>query len=240
MSRFGSKTDSPVSNNSSSVGDDAMSGIGTVVVKILTAPVRLIIFLTSPPGSAILIGFGVIYFFGVSAEGYWQAMPPHNQPAFIPKPFINDAADFRFVGAALISTAFWMASLVSLIIQGIQAFVLREYEISKAKALYDSVSHYRVPEGEKGQLDIAEYRRRKLKSVGMRTVRTRGALIALTYLIDFAQAFWNYPLTGQSAGMAFVHLVWVLCAVFGTEAMINLFWNAIAPIKPQVEVLPNN
>jgi hypothetical protein len=44
---------------------------------------------------------------------------------------------------------------------------------------------------------------------------------------------------GQSTGEMVINLVWILAQIFGTEAMINLFLNAIAPIKPQVEVFPN-
>ncbi len=223
--------------NTSRIGQDAAKGIGRVLIEILTVPPRIIAFLTSPPGNAIMLGLGVMYFAGVSAEGYWQSMNTNN-PAFVPKPFINDNANPLLVWVALTASSFWMASVVSLIIQGVQAFVLREYEIAKTKALYDEVKDFRVPNPEEGQLDIAEYRRRQLKSVGMRTIRTRGALIALTYLIDFAQSFWNYPLIGQNVGIMFVHLIWGLASVFGTESMINLFLNSLYPIKPQVEVLP--
>jgi len=221
-----------------SPGSDAVSGIGRTVVLILTAPARLINWLTTPPGNAIMIGLGVLYFGAVSAEGYWQAMNANN-PAFVPKPFVSDGADLRFIFTALIAPSFWMAAVVSLIVQGIQAFVLREIDIAKAQAEYEAIKDYRVPDPEEGQLDLAEYRRRRFKSVGMRTVRTRGALIALTYAIDAGVAFWNYPVMGQSSGEMVINLVWILASIFGTEAMINLFFNAIAPIKPQVEVLPN-
>lgn len=219
-------------------GNDAATGISRVLVLILTTPARLINWLTTPPGNAIMIGLGVLYFGAVSAEGYWQAMNANN-PAFVPKPFVNDGADLRFIFAALIAPSFWMASVVSLIVQGIQAFVLREIDIAKAKAEYEAVKDYRVPDPEEGQLDLAEYRRRRFKSVGMRTVRTRGALIALTYAIDAGIAFWNYPVIGQSTGEMIINLVWILASIFGTEAMINLFLNSIAPVKPQIEVLPN-
>ena len=221
-----------------SPGSDAVSGIGRTVVLILTTPARLINWLTTPPGNAIMIGLGVLYFGAVSAEGYWQAMNANN-PAFVPKPFVSDGADLRFIFTALIAPSFWMAAVVSLIVQGIQAFVLREIDIAKAKAEYEAIKDYRVPDPEEGQLDLAEYRRRRFKSVGMRTVRTRGALIALTYAIDAGVAFWNYPVMGQSSGEMIINLVWILASIFGTEAMINLFFNALAPIKPQVEVLPN-
>jgi hypothetical protein len=225
-------------NSTQSPGHDAASGIGRALVLILTTPARLINWLTTPPGNAIMIGLGVLYFGSVSAEGYWQAMNPGNM-AFVPKPFVTDGADFRYIFVALIAPSFWMAAIVSLIVQGIQAFVLREVEIAKAKAEYEAIKDYRVPDPEEGQLDLAEYRRRRFKSVGMRTVRTRGALIALTYAIDAGIAFWNYPVIGQSTGEMIINLVWILASIFGTEAMINLFFNAIAPIQPQVEVLPN-
>jgi len=221
-----------------SPGSDAASGISRVIVLILTTPARLINWLTTPPGNAIMIGLGVLYFGSVSAEGYWQAMNASN-PAFVPKPFVSDGADLRYIFTALIAPSFWMAAVVSLIVQGIQAFVLREIDIAKAKAEYEAIKDYRVPDPEEGQLDLAEYRRKRLKAVGMRTVRTRGALIALTYAIDAGIAFWNYPVIGQSTGEMVINLVWILASIFGTEAMINLFFNAIAPIKPQVEVLPN-
>ena len=224
--------------SSHSPGSDAATGISRAVVLILTTPARLINWLTTPPGNAIMIGLGVLYFESVSAEGYWQAMNPNN-PAFVPKPFVSDGADLKFIFTALIAPSFWMAAVVSLIVQGIQAFVLREIDLAKAKAEYEAIKDYRVPDPEEGQLDLAEYRRRRFKSVGMRTVRTRGALIALTYAIDAGIAFWNYPVMGQSTGEMVINLVWILASIFGTEAMINLFFNAIAPIKPQVEVLPN-
>ena len=225
-------------NSFPSPSRDAATGISRAVVLILTAPARLINWLTTPPGNAIMIGLGVLYFGAVSAEGYWQAMNPNN-PAFVPKPFVGDGADLRFIFTALIAPSFWMAAVVSLIVQGIQAFVLREIDIAKAQAEYEAIKDYRVPDPEEGQLDLAEYRRRRFKSVGMRTVRTRGALIALTYAIDAGVAFWNYPVMGQSSGEMVINLVWILASIFGTEAMINLFFNALAPIKPQVEVLPN-
>lgn len=130
-----------------------------------------------------------------------------------------------------------MATVVSLVVQGIQAFVLREISIAKAQAEYECVRAVRVPDPEENQLDIAEYRRHRLRKIGMRTIRTRGALIALTYAIDAGIAFWNYPVIGQGSGGMAINLVWILASIFGTEAMINLFLDAISPVKPQVEVI---
>lgn len=218
---------------------DAFQGLKRALIFTLTLPARFITFITTPPGSAIMLGLGVMYFAGVSVEGYWQAMNPAN-PAFLPKPFIRDGANLAFLVIAFISPSFWLASIVSLIVQGIQAFVLREIDIERAKAEYEAVASYRVPEPTEGELDIAEHRRKKFKTIGMRTIRTRGALIALTYAIDTAIAFWNFPVIGQSTGELLINLVWILASIFGTEAMINLFFSAVAPVKshPPVEVIP--
>jgi hypothetical protein len=56
-------------NSTQSPGHDAASGIGRALVLILTTPARLINWLTTPPGNAIMIGLGVLYFGSVSAEG---------------------------------------------------------------------------------------------------------------------------------------------------------------------------
>jgi hypothetical protein len=131
---------------------------------------------------------GVLYFGSVSAEGYWQAMNPNN-PAFVPKPFVNDVADLRSFFYRSIAPSFWMAAVVSLIVQGIQALYCVKLILLRRKPQYEAIKDYRVPDPEEGQLDLAEYRRRRFKSVGMRTVRTRGALIALTYAMTLASPF---------------------------------------------------
>jgi hypothetical protein len=78
-----SSTNGHRSTTTQSPGSDAASGISRVIVLILTTPARLINWLTTPPGNAIMIGLGVLYFGAVSAEGYWQAMNANN-PAFVP------------------------------------------------------------------------------------------------------------------------------------------------------------
>src|SRR4028119_1134095 len=69
-----SSTNGYRSTTKPSPGSDAASGISRALVLILTVPARLINWLTTPPGNAIMIGLGVLYFGSVSAEGYWQAM----------------------------------------------------------------------------------------------------------------------------------------------------------------------
>ena len=230
---------SPHSQRRSNEFGRVLNSIGRVVVQIL----RLIQFLTCPPGSAIMLGLGVLYFAALSAEGYWQAMNPDN-PAFLPKPFVQDGANLLNVFIALSSASFYLATIVSFIVQGIQAMVLREIEVERAaaeaQAQYEAVAKYRVPNPDPQAIDIAEERRRKLKSVGMRTVRTKGALILLTYAIDIGIGVWNFPIAGlMGTGLFFVNFVWLLASVFGVEALINLFLAAIAPLKnaPKVEVV---
>lgn len=234
---------SPHSQGRSNEFGRVLNRIARVVVQILVLPVRLIQWLTCPPGSAILLGLGVLYFASLSAEGYWQAMNADN-PAFLPKPFVNDGAALLNAFIAIASPSFYLAAVVSLIIQGIQAMVLREIEVERAAAIaqaeYEAVARYKVPEADPKSIDIAEERRKKLKSVGMRTVRTKGALILLTYAIDIGVGIWNFPLAGLlSLGLFFVNFVWLLASVFGVEALINLFLAAIAPLKvaPKVETV---
>ena len=62
------------STTNPSLQSDAATGISRALVMVLTVPARLINWLTTPPGNAIMIGLGVLYFGSVSAEGYWQAM----------------------------------------------------------------------------------------------------------------------------------------------------------------------
>ena len=217
---------------------DAGSGIGRAFILAVTFFARAIIWLTKPPGSAIMLSFGVLYFAGISCEGYWQAMNA-SAPAFMPKPFINDGANPIVFLRAIVTPTFWFAAAVSLVIQGIQAFVLREVEVARAKAEYEAVAVYQVPEPDEDAIDLAEHRRQQYKNAGMRTIRMRGFLIALTYAVDLCIAAWNYPLLGQAITQFAINLVWCIASIIGTEAMINLFWEAIAPLNkhPQVEVL---
>jgi hypothetical protein len=59
-----------------------------------------------------------------------------------------------------------MAAIVSLIVQGIQHLYCAKVRPRQSQAEYQAVKDYRVPDPEEGQLDLAEYRRRRFKSVG--------------------------------------------------------------------------
>lgn len=160
-------------------------------------------------------------------------------PSFVPKPFINDGADPANIFVALGSASFYVAFVVSLVIQAVQAKMLRDVEIAKAQAEYEAIKDYRVPEVQKDQIDLAEHRRQRLKTAGMRRVRVVGFVVFMTYAVDIAIAFWNYPLWGNGVGQLVVNLVWLVLSIIGTEAAIAMLLDIISPIKPEVEVLPN-
>jgi len=204
------------------------------LVRILTFPIQIFTFLTNPPGSAIILGVGVLYFALLNVEGYWQSLPLASgiKTAFLPKPFVNDSADLRNLSFALTDSAFWLAGVVSLIIQSVQALMLREASIAKVKADYDAVAQYTVPEANPQAIDLAELRRQKYKRVGMRTARQKGVVILLVYSIDIGIAFWNFPLVGlPSAGALAINLVWAVLSVLGCELAINMFLDALAHTK---------
>jgi len=209
----------------------------------LTLPVQLFTFLTTAPGSAIVLGLGVIAFALLNIEGYWVSIPSEVEKLpFISKPFVNDGADFRNLDFAIRDSAFWLAALISMVVQGIQALMLREASIEKTKFDYDSVSHYTVPKSDPHSIDIAELRRQNFKKVGMRTVRQKGAVILIVYMLDIGIAVSNFPLLGlPSSWDLVINLVWALLSVFGCELTINMFLDALShaesPRKPKTEVV---
>lgn len=215
-----------------------LTGLGKALIFLMALPAKLIIFLTKPPGSAIVLSFCVVYFFGVSVENYWQTFSSY--PAFMPKPGIPDNANFGVLFQAIRTTSFWGAVLVSALVQGVQAFALREISVEAAKARYEAVANYEVPEENPKSLDIAEERRKQYAGVGMRTLRMKGLLIVGSYLVDIVTSFWNYPLLAVSVSRLFIHLVWNILSVIGTEAAVNLFLESMDSLHthPKVEVMP--
>lgn len=211
-----------------------LNAFSRLMVQIVTFPVKVVKFLTEPPGSAISTGIGAFYFMMLSAEGYWQAMSAGN-PAFLPKPFANDGADLGvFFTTALWDWGFWIAVVLSLIIQSVQAKVMRETKdaIDKAKAEYEAVKHYTVDEDvPEGAIAIVNIKRSQYENAGMRSMRTRGALILITYLIDIGTAFWNFPLFGVRLVQTAVNAIWIFASVFGAETMMAWFQDALEEDK---------
>lgn len=216
------------------------AGIGSVLknltnwlVRIITFPIQLFTWLTNPPGSAIALGLAVFYFALVNVEGYWQSIPAiANKIAFMPKPFIDDGGDLRNIFFALADTSFYMAALVSTVIQAVQALILREVSAEAAKANYEAVAQYKVPDSNPNSIDLAELRRKQFKKVGMRAARLKGVTFLVVYGIDICVAMWNFPILGlPSIGQLAINAVWLVLSVIGTELAINMFLDALEHTK---------
>jgi len=207
-----------------------------IAVIVLTLPIRVFVFLTQAPGSAIPFGFMATYLLLVNIEGYWQSlgmfsnalgMMTSDRPAFIPKPFIADGADLRNLGIAMQQGTFWLAAVISVLVQTIQAISLRE-DVKHLKAAYEKDAKHTVPDAKPNVIDRAEYRRKKIKTAGMKQVKQKGALVYGSYGADIAIALSNYPIWSLlNPGMILVHLVWAFLSVLGSENAIAMFMDAI-------------
>lgn len=217
---------------------EVFTNIGKWLALIITFPVRVLWWLTSPAGSCISLGILTVYFVMVNVEGYFQSMS--DSAAFLPKPFV-ESGDLLNLLFALTNPTFWIAVVVSIAVQGVQSWVMRDIDISKAQAEYESVKGYRVPDEDPDAIDIAEYRRKRLKSAGMKAVRSFGLAIAITYFCDIATALYNFPLMGTDGVGEFVkHLVWCFISIFGAELAANAFMRSLSELqgdKPKVEVI---
>jgi hypothetical protein len=222
--------------------------LGAVVNRILywvtwlmTLPIRIVMWLTQPPGSAILFGLAVLYFIGLSCEGYWQAAVS-DAPSFILKPFIPDGAAPLLVFTALLSPTFWVASILSTVIQAIQATVLRDISLAQAQREYEAVRDYTVPEKRDNAVDLVEFKRRQLKQAGTKSLRVKGFVCLLAYAIDFIVAFNNFPLLGTDGiGELLRNLTWIALSIFGAECAIALFLDSLdkgrEAATPKVEIV---
>lgn len=207
------------------------------VVVIATFPIRVIQWLTVPPGSAILFGAGAVYMLMLSIESYAQSggLPV----GFLPKFGISDGAGLGNLPATLASAIFYVSIAVSLIINSIQAWLLRDVSPDLAKQQFEAVQHHTVPKKNDCAIDIVEVRRKRYISSGTRTDRIKGAVLLFTYAIDIVVSYGNYPLLGLPVGRMLVNLVYFLFSLFGSEAFINLFRDAIdeARFQPHTEVV---
>ena len=208
---------------------------------LMTLPIRVVLWLTQPPGSAILFGLAVFYFVGLSCEGYWQAAVS-DAPSFILKPFIQDDAAPLLVFTALLSPTFWVASILSTVIQAIQATVLRDISLAQAQREYEAVRDYTVPDKRPDAVDLVEFKRRQLKQAGTKSLRVKGFVCLLAYAIDFIVSFSNFPLMGTDGiGELLRNLTWIALSIFGAECAIALFLDALdkgrEAAAPKVEVV---
>ncbi|HEY9876862.1 MAG TPA: hypothetical protein V6D29_00340 [Leptolyngbyaceae cyanobacterium] len=234
-----SKTTSSKTRKDSNILGDVVTNLLKWLVLILIFPVRVLWWLTSPAGSCISLGILTVYFVLVNVEGYYQSMKEVG--AFLPKPFIEDGSLLNLL-LALTDLTFWIAVVVSIAVQGVQSWVMRDIDVARAKAEYEAVKDYRVPDADPDAIDLAEYRRQRLKSAGMKAVRSFGLAIAITYFCDISTALNNYPLIGTDGVSEFVkHLVWCFISILGAELAANAFMRSLAELqgqgKPEVEVI---
>ena len=139
---------------------ETVENLMTYVLLAFGAVVKAVQFLTQPPGSAIPYGLMALYFLGLNVEGYWQAINGNNVGSFIYKPFISDNPSFINLWGALGDASFWVAFLVSMSIQAVQAKVIRDVGVEIAKAQHEEVANYQVPDENPKGLKLAEHRRK--------------------------------------------------------------------------------
>jgi hypothetical protein len=216
---------------------DALDRILLTLTLIATIPVRIFVWLTNE-GRAFPLGLAVIYFAAINIEGYWMAFPGDN-PAFLPKPFVDDGANLLNLPVVVLHGAFWVAAILSTLIAIVQAKALRDISPQDAKHAYEEVKDLKVPNHDPYAIDLAEHRRRIYKSSGMRRATTIGLLCFSGWVIDFVVQNGSFPLLPFDAK----NLIWLFISVFAAEFAIAIFLDAIDDLKqhgkkhPKVEVL---
>lgn len=126
-----------------------------IIIRLFSIGAQVIKFLTSPPGNLIIFSLATVYFALISVESYWLAVDKMNE-AFVPKPFIDDGAAPRHLGVAIRSMKFWASVMLSLFVQSVQAFVIREIRIEVQQNI----------------------------NASQKSAAIRGAAIVATYVID--------------------------------------------------------
>lgn len=171
--------------------------LGNGIIRLFSIGAQAIKYLTSPPGNLIIFSLATVYFALISVESYWLAVDKMNQ-AFVPKPFINDGADPKHLGLAVGSITFWTSVMLSLFVQSIQAFAIREVR----KEIQQNID------------------------ASSKSAALRGAAIIATYVIDGRIGLASYPVFGIETTRILVNLVWLILDVMGTEIGLNFFDHA--------------
>jgi hypothetical protein len=198
-----------------------------ITVWIVTIPVQALNFLTQPPGSSILLGSAVVYFVALSAEGYWQTTGA-NLPSFVFKPFIEDGASLANIWVALRDLNFWIAGMLSLIIQSVQGTIIRDVNITVARMEAEELSKHREVNVPDNAIEIAHHKADVYRFAGMKAIRRRAIVILLTYAVDICAGYSNFPLFGSNGfGQMAVNLVWITLSVLGAELSMAWFMDAI-------------
>lgn len=181
-------------------------------------------------GAPIVFGALAAYFYVVGWEGWWHSINASN-PSFLPKPFINDGAQLINIFVAAVDPTFWLSVIISTAVNAAQTKVFRGATVRAAKAKYDEVKSYEVPEENPKAITLAEIRRKRFKNVGLLELRKVGALIFFLYALDFVQSHFNFPwlvnLWRFQLGLVILHFVWWGLSVVGAELFGSMFQSSM-------------
>ncbi len=176
------------------------------LIRLFSIGAHAIKFLTSPPGNLIIFSLATVYFALISVESYWLAVDKMNS-AFVPKPFIDDGADPRHLGTIVRSLKFWTSVMLSLFVQCVQAYVIREIR----KEVEQNIN------------------------ASQKAAAIRGAAIIATYIIDGRIGLSSYPIFGIETARMTINLVWLSLDVVGTEVALNFFEHAYEKATPHLK-----
>lgn len=185
-----------------------------VLIWICTAPGKLIRWLTSASGGQICLSLLMVYFMLVNIESYWQSI---GNDVFMPKPFINDGANFGNILRLLPLPNFWLVVAFVLALNAVSAIFFRDVSIAVARKRYEKVASEKMPAKPNiaDSLSIALVRHRQLKSAGMKRVKMAGFGVILCLTIDLIGNYAGFPWIGS--GSPFVLFMWWICSTFGFE-----------------------
>lgn len=185
-----------------------------IIIWICTRPGAIVRWLTSASGGQICLSLLMVYFLFVNVESYWQSV---GNDVFMPKPFINDGANFGNILRLLPLPNFWLVVVFVLALNAVSAIFFRDVSIAVARKRYEKVASEKMPVKPSiaDSLSIALVRHRQLKSVGMKRVKMAGFGVVLCLTIDLVGNYSGFPWIGSNS--PFILFVWWVCSTFGFE-----------------------
>ena len=235
------KSAQPTDNhNTDPTFEDAIENLSDSVAWFFSRPAALYKWLTAPKGgNRIVLGSLTIYFWAVSAEAYWQALEvgthfaktgkltqhTETHPSFVPKPFSPNSGNLQNAGVAFSDPSFYVTSIISLAILGIQANLQRgKSSVTQAKRDYEAVKNFRVGEVPKDAIDVVKIEAKAYKTAGSHTAKNIAGVVRASYLVDIAgngAAYWGVLFSGLGGFVA--SAVWIYIGVFGAEKFLALW-----------------
>lgn len=227
-------------HNTDPTFEDAIESLSDSVAWFFSRPAALYKWLTAPKGgNRIVLGSLTIYFWAVSAEAYWQALEvgtnfaktgkltqhTETHPSFVPKPFSPNSGNLQNAGVAFSDPSFYVTSIISLAILGIQANLQRgKSSVTQAKRDYEAVKNFRVGEVPSDAIDVVKIEARAYKKAGSHTAKNISSVVRASYFIDIAgnaAPYWGMLFSGLGGFVA--SAVWIYLGVFGAEKFLALW-----------------